>query len=117
MLYNKDVSGYAQHILNIGHWHFLHRLYSSAVFNDQFKQFAAPEIQCKSVDNLLLQVKAMSIYRIVNFPSPPDLAQVKSAERRLVLLGALKEPKSKGQYFTNDYEVSTYCLRFRFVAL
>jgi ATP-dependent RNA helicase DHX37/DHR1 len=80
-------------------WHFLHRLYSSAVFNDQFEQFAAPEIQRKPVDDLLLQMKAMNIDKVVNFPfpSPPDLTQVKSAERRLVLLGALEEPKSKGQ--------------------
>jgi hypothetical protein len=42
-------------------------------------------------------MKAMNIDKVVNFPSPPDFAQVKSAERRLVLLGALKEPKSKGQ--------------------
>jgi ATP-dependent RNA helicase DHX37/DHR1 len=42
-------------------------------------------------------VKAMNIDRVVNFPSPPDLAQVKSAERRLVLLGALKEPKSESK--------------------
>jgi ATP-dependent RNA helicase DHX37/DHR1 len=67
------------------------------VFSDQFEQFAAPEIQHKPVGDLLLQMKAMNIDKVVNFPSPPDLAQVKSAERRLVLLGALKEPKNKGQ--------------------
>jgi hypothetical protein len=39
----------------------------------------------------------MNIDKVVNFLSPSDLAQVKSAERRLVLLGALKEPKNKGK--------------------
>jgi ATP-dependent RNA helicase DHX37/DHR1 len=68
------------------------------VFNDQFEQFSPPEIQRKPVDDLLLQMKAMNIDKVVNFPfpSPPDLVQVKSAERRLVLLGALNEQKSEG---------------------
>jgi HrpA-like helicases len=68
------------------------------VFNDQFEQFSQPEIQRKPVDDLLLQMKAMNIDKVVNFPfpSPPDLVQVKSAERRLVLLGALNEQKSEG---------------------
>jgi ATP-dependent RNA helicase DHX37/DHR1 len=69
------------------------------VFNDQFEQFSSPEIQRKPVDDLLLQMKAMNIDKVVNFPfpSPPDIVQLKSAERRLVLLGALKEPKNKGK--------------------
>lgn len=68
------------------------------MFNDQFEQFSQPEIQRKPVDDLLLQMKAMNIDKVVNFPfpSPPDLVQVKSAERRLVLLGALNEQKSEG---------------------
>jgi ATP-dependent RNA helicase DHX37/DHR1 len=68
------------------------------VFNDQFEQFSPPEIQRKPVDDLLLQMKAMNIDKVVNFPfpSPPDIVQVKSAERRLVLLGALNEQKSEG---------------------
>lgn len=68
------------------------------MFNDQFEQFSPPEIQRKPVDDLLLQMKAMNIDKVVNFPfpSPPDLVQVKSAERRLVLLGALNEQKSEG---------------------
>lgn len=68
------------------------------MFNDQFEQFSPPEIQRKPVDDLLLQMKAMNIDKVVNFPfpSPPDLVQVKSAERRLILLGALNEQKSEG---------------------
>jgi hypothetical protein len=54
MLRNKDVSGYAQHVLKTGYWCFLRRVYSSAVFIDQFEQFAAPEIQHKPVVDLLL---------------------------------------------------------------
>ncbi|PSN33185.1 putative ATP-dependent RNA helicase kurz [Blattella germanica] len=60
----------------------------------------AGQMQRKPVDDLLLQMKAMNIDKVVNFPfpSPPDLQQLMSAERRLVLLGALEEPKKKDEY-------------------
>ncbi|KAI5737319.1 hypothetical protein M8J76_012269 [Diaphorina citri] len=69
-----------------------YRLYSSAVFNDEFEKFSVPEIQRKPVDDLLLQMKAMSIHRVVNFPFPsaPDVIQLRAGERRLALLGALQ---------------------------
>lgn len=72
-----------------------YRLYSSAVFNDTFPLYTTPEIQRKPVDDLVLQMKAMSIHKVVNFPfpSPPDLVQLKIAERRLRLLGALSALK------------------------
>lgn len=68
------------------------RLYSSAVFNDQFEAFSEPEIRRKPADDLLLQLKAMHIDNVVNFPFPtnPGDEQLKTAERRLCLLGALK---------------------------
>ncbi|XP_015600106.1 probable ATP-dependent RNA helicase kurz [Cephus cinctus] len=71
-----------------------YKLYSSAVFNDQFEQFGVPEIQRKPVDDLLLQMKVMNIDKVVNFPFPssPDILQLKSAERRLCILGALEQP-------------------------
>ncbi|CAG9767577.1 unnamed protein product [Ceutorhynchus assimilis] len=70
-----------------------YRLYSSAVFNDVFQQFGTPEIQQKPVDDLYLQMKCMNIDKIVNFPFPtaPDLLQLKTAEQRLEVLGALKK--------------------------
>ncbi|XP_044738895.1 probable ATP-dependent RNA helicase kurz [Chrysoperla carnea] len=69
-----------------------YRLYSSAVFNDTFKEFSEPEIQQKPVDDLYLQMKCMNIDKIVNFPFPsaPDLIQLKSAEKRLIQIGALQ---------------------------
>ncbi|XP_015512446.2 probable ATP-dependent RNA helicase kurz isoform X1 [Neodiprion lecontei] len=72
-----------------------YRLYSSAVFNDQFEQFSMPEIQRKPVDDLLLQMKVMNIDKVVNFPFPssPDVLQLKSAEKRLCILGALDQSK------------------------
>lgn len=72
-----------------------YRLYSSAVFNDTFQEFSVPEIQQKPVDDLYLQMKCMSIDKVVNFPFPtaPDLLQLQTADSRLEILGALKNSK------------------------
>ncbi|KAL0267172.1 UNVERIFIED_CONTAM: hypothetical protein PYX00_009520 [Menopon gallinae] len=77
-----------------------YRLYSSAVFNDEFPQFSEPEIREKPVDDLVLQMKAMNIVKVINFPFPtsPDILQLKSAERRLKILGALEDNPSKGEW-------------------
>ncbi|XP_078042452.1 putative ATP-dependent RNA helicase kurz [Augochlora pura] len=71
-----------------------YRLYSSAVFNDQFEQFSQSEIQRKPVDDLLLQMKVMNIDKVVNFPfpTPPDTVQLQTAETKLLILGALYQP-------------------------
>lgn len=76
-----------------------YNLYSSAVYNDDFQEFSVPEIQKKPVDDLMLQMKCMGIDRVVNFPfpSPPDEVQLKVAERKLQLLGALEETRSDGE--------------------
>ena len=68
-----------------------YRLYSSAVFNNDMKDFSVPEMQQRPVDDLLLQMKTMNIEKVVNFPfpTPPDLVQLREGERRLQLLGAL----------------------------
>ncbi|KAG8039658.1 hypothetical protein G9C98_000387 [Cotesia typhae] len=72
-----------------------YRLYSSAVFNNDFKKFNEPEIRRKPVDDLLLQMKVMKIDKVVNFPfvTAPDIIQLKSAEKRLCILGALEQVK------------------------
>lgn len=72
-----------------------YRLYSSAVYNDEFAKYSVPEIQRKPVDDLYLQMKCMNINKVVNFPFPtaPDMLQLKSAEERLTILGALSEGK------------------------
>ena len=71
-----------------------YRLYSSAVFNNDMKEFSVPEIQQRPVDDLLLQMKSMNIEKVVNFPfpTPPDAVQLREGERRLQLLGALTAP-------------------------
>ncbi|XP_065089778.1 probable ATP-dependent RNA helicase kurz [Ochlerotatus camptorhynchus] len=70
-----------------------YRLYSSAVYNDEFVEFSEPEIQKKPVDDLMLHMKCMGIDKVVNFPfpSPPDRTQLEVAEQRLILMDALQE--------------------------
>lgn len=68
-----------------------YRLYSSAVFNEDFMKFSPAEITRRPVDDLILQMKDMNIDRVVNFPypTPPDLEQIKAAEDLLISLGAV----------------------------
>lgn len=75
-----------------------YRLYSSALYNDVFPEFNPPDILQKPVDDVMLQMRSMGIDRIMNFPfpSPPDLAQLKAAEQRLLVLGALEQSKTDG---------------------
>lgn len=74
-----------------------YRLYSSAVFNDEFPKFSEPELQRKPVEDLVLQMKDLGIDRILNFPfpTPPDQEAVRAAEKLLVQLGALEYDKAK----------------------
>jgi len=71
-----------------------YRLYSSAVFANDMKDFSMPEIMQRPVDDLLLQMKTMNIDKVVNFPFPtcPDMVQLRTAETRLQQLGALQAP-------------------------
>lgn len=71
----------------------LPRLYSSAVFGD-LEPFPPPEMARRPVDDLVLQMKALGIERVVNFPfpTPPAMEALLAAEELLVALGALQAP-------------------------
>lgn len=73
-----------------------YRLYSSAVFTNEFEEFSLPEISRRPVDDLVLQMKDMNIDKVVNFPfpTPPDATALQSAEKLLLNLGALEEKKT-----------------------
>ena len=75
-----------------------YRLYSSAVFNNDFEQFSPPEIVRRPVEDLVLQMKAMCIDKVVNFPfpTPPETQSLQAAETLLTALGAL-EVTEKGK--------------------
>ncbi|CAI5797204.1 probable ATP-dependent RNA helicase DHX37 [Podarcis lilfordi] len=75
-----------------------YRLYSSAVFSD-FEKFTSPEITRRPVEDLILQMKALNIEKVVNFPfpTPPPLEALVAAEELLIALGALQEPSKSGR--------------------
>ncbi|PFH53904.1 hypothetical protein AMATHDRAFT_136330 [Amanita thiersii Skay4041] len=69
-----------------------YRLYSSALYENYFDKFSQPEILRIPIEGIVLQMKAMHIDTVVNFPFPtsPDRAALKKAELILTHLGALK---------------------------
>jgi len=68
-----------------------YRLYSSAHFQNTFEEYAPPEITSAPLEGVVLQMKAMGIDNISNFPFPtlPDFSSIRCAERTLRILGAL----------------------------
>lgn len=71
-----------------------YRLYSSALYEDHFAQFSDPEILRMPIEGVVLNMKAMNIDAVVNFPfpTPPDRSALKRAENLLQHLGALEKP-------------------------
>lgn len=76
-----------------------YRLYSSSIYHHEFPDHTPPEITLRPVDDLVLQMKAMNIHKVVNFPFPtsPDLVTLKTAESMLVRIGALETQDSTGE--------------------
>ncbi|KAK2628706.1 hypothetical protein QTJ16_001809 [Diplocarpon rosae] len=68
-----------------------YRLYSSAVYERDFPEFAEPEILRSPIEGVVLQLKAMNLQHVVNFPfpTPPDRQSLASSERLLAYLSAL----------------------------
>ncbi|GAA5990956.1 hypothetical protein JCM11641_007445 [Rhodosporidiobolus odoratus] len=69
-----------------------YRLYSSAVFENCFEEFAKPEILRMPIEGIVLTMKSMNIDSVANFPfpTPPDRDALRRSERTLVHLGALE---------------------------
>ncbi|XP_024192855.1 ATP-dependent RNA helicase DEAH13 isoform X2 [Rosa chinensis] len=68
-----------------------YRLYSSAVYNNEFPDFSPAEILKVPIDGVVLLMKSMNIEKVSNFPfpTPPDVAALGEAERCLNALEAL----------------------------
>lgn len=68
-----------------------YRLFSSAVFENQFMPFAPPQILSSPIEGIMLQMKAMGIPDVRHFPypTPPDEDDVDRALKTLMNLGAL----------------------------
>lgn len=73
-----------------------YRLYSAAVFDNQFAEFNDPDIVKIPIENVILQMKNMGIQNIPNFPfpTPPDSSSIKSALRCLINIGAIDKESS-----------------------
>ncbi|KAF9092899.1 putative ATP-dependent RNA helicase DHR1 [Mortierella sp. AD031] len=79
-----------------GHGH-CYRLYSSAVYENDFVKASEAEIQKMPIDGVVLQMKSMYIDNVVNFPfpTPPNRNDLKQSEQRLVYLNALENSNKK----------------------
>ncbi|KAI7902923.1 P-loop containing nucleoside triphosphate hydrolase protein [Cokeromyces recurvatus] len=70
-----------------------YRLYSSAVFDHEFEQFSTPEIHRMPIEGVVLNMKAMHIDNVINFPfpTPPPRENLIKAEKLLGYLGAIEK--------------------------
>ena len=92
-----------------------YRLYSSAVFERDFEEYAAPEIMRTPLEGVVLQLKSMGA-PVVNFPfpTPPDRTNLKKAENLLSYLGAIS---LDGKVTKLGHELSLYPLNPRFARM
>ncbi|KAL5117087.1 putative ATP-dependent RNA helicase DHR1 [Pleosporales sp. CAS-2024a] len=92
-----------------------YRLYSSAVFERDFDEYAAPEISRTPLEGVVLQLKSMGA-PVVNFPfpTPPDRESLQKAENLLSYLGALS---ADGKVTKLGHELSLYPLNPRFARM
>ncbi|KAK8856409.1 P-loop containing nucleoside triphosphate hydrolase protein [Apiospora arundinis] len=68
-----------------------YRLYSSAVYERDFREFADPELLRMPIEGVVLQLKAMRLQHVVNFPfpTPPERQSLAKAEKLLKYLSAV----------------------------
>ncbi|KAI1853527.1 hypothetical protein JX266_001511 [Neoarthrinium moseri] len=68
-----------------------YRLYSSAVYERDFAEFADPELLRMPIEGIVLQLKAMRLQHVVNFPfpTPPNRQSLAKAEKLLSYLSAI----------------------------
>jgi ATP-dependent RNA helicase DHX37/DHR1 len=92
-----------------------YRLYSSAVFERDFEEYAAPEISRTPLEGVVLQLKSMGA-PVVNFPFPtsPDRESLQKAENLLSYLGAISPD---GKVTKLGHELSLYPLNPRFARM
>ena len=81
-----------------------YRLFSSAVFNDYFSKFTAPEITNTPIDGVVLQMKCMGIDKIQDFPfpTPPEQDAIRQAIITLQNLEALEATSIDAKADSNE---------------
>lgn len=90
-----------------------YRLYSSAVYERDFVEFAEPEILRMPIEGVVLQLKSMDLQHVTNFPfpTPPDRQSLIKAEKLLTYLGAISQD---GKITPTGRDLSIYPLTPRF---
>ena len=93
-----------------------YRLYSSAVYERDFEEYAIPEILRSPIEGVVLSLKSMDIQTIVNFPfpTPPDRKALAKAEKLLTFLGAID---AHGKITETGKELSAYPLSPRYARM
>ncbi|POR36745.1 Putative ATP-dependent RNA helicase DHR1 [Tolypocladium paradoxum] len=93
-----------------------YRLYSSAVYERDFQAFADPELLRMPIEGVVLQLKAMNLQNVVNFPfpTPPDRHSLGKAEKLLTYLSALS---AGGQVTQIGKTMSVFPLSPRFARI
>ncbi|TVY64184.1 putative ATP-dependent RNA helicase DHR1, partial [Lachnellula suecica] len=93
-----------------------YKLYSSAVYERDFTEFAEPEILRMPIEGVVLQLKAMNLQHVVNFPfpTPPDRQSLASAEKLLKYLSAVSPT---GQITPTGITMSIFPLSPRFARI
>ncbi|KAG6040082.1 hypothetical protein E4U41_001423 [Claviceps citrina] len=94
-----------------------YRLYSSAVYERDFQPFADPELLRTPIEGIVLQLKAMNLRNVVNFPfpTPPERQSLAKAEKVLTYLSALSS--SSGQVTQIGKTMSLFPLSPRFARI
>lgn len=88
-----------------------YRLYSSAVFERDFDEYAEPEIMRTPLEGVVLQLKSMGAPVLgFPFPTPPNRTNLRKAENLLSYLGALSP---EGKVTKLGHELSLYPLNPR----
>ncbi|PYH48207.1 ATP-dependent RNA helicase ECM16 [Aspergillus saccharolyticus JOP 1030-1] len=90
-----------------------YRLYSSAIYENEFAEYTEPEILRTPIEGVVLQMKSMGLHNVINFPfpTPPSRQGLAKAEKLLKNLGALT---SEGKITQIGNRLSTYPLSPRF---
>ncbi|KAL6702723.1 putative ATP-dependent RNA helicase DHR1 [Coniothyrium glycines] len=92
-----------------------YRLFSSAVFERDFEEYAAPEISRTPLEGVVLQLKSMGAPVVsFPFPTPPDRGSLQKAENLLSYLGAIS---LNGKVTKLGHELSLYPLNPRFARM
>ncbi|KAH6966356.1 P-loop containing nucleoside triphosphate hydrolase protein [Fusarium venenatum] len=93
-----------------------YRLYSSAVYERDFPEFTDPELLRMPLEGIVLQLKAMNLQNVVNFPfpTPPDRRALAKAEKLLTYLTAVD---SNGKVTPVGQAMSVFPLSPRFARI